>query len=153
MNRTDVVSDEYEHCGAVTLFQNLTQGLLSRRREVLALVKDFSTTADAHALLSTYALEGTDEVDTALVRGVGDAVVAGVEEMRPVVEFDVRFGVKQFKKIKFSLADRGENNYPVLVGKEFLTRTKHSVNVARTFTLFESNLDERFSKQMAQIPT
>lgn len=80
-------------------------------------------------------------------------VGAGVEEMRPVVEFDVRFGVKQFKKIKFSLADRGENNYPVLVGKEFLTRTKHSVNVARTFTLFESNLDKRFSEQMAQIPT
>ena len=80
-------------------------------------------------------------------------VGAGVEEMRPVVEFDVGFGVKQFKKIKFSLADRGENNYPVLVGKEFLTRTKHSVNVARTFTLFESNLDKRFSEQMAQIPT
>ena len=84
-----------------------------------------------------------------LFRSVG----AGVEEMRPVVEFDVGFGVKQFKKIKFSLADRGENNYPVLVGKEFLTRTKHSVNVARTFTLFESNLDKRFSQRMAEIPT
>ena len=62
---------------------------------------------------------------------------SGVEEDRYIVEFDVKFGRKEYKNIRFNLADRNENNYLVLVGKSFLEKLNYSVNVAKTFTLGE----------------
>ena len=62
---------------------------------------------------------------------------SGVDEDRYIVEFDVKFGRKEYKNIRFNLADRTENNYLVLVGKSFLEKLNYSVNVAKTFTLGE----------------
>ena len=62
---------------------------------------------------------------------------SGVEEERHIVEFDVKFGGKEYKNIRFNLANRTENNYLVLVGKSFLEKLNYSVNVAKTFTLSE----------------
>lgn len=62
---------------------------------------------------------------------------SGVDEDRYIVEFDVKFGRKEYKNIRFNLADRTENNYLVLVGKSFLEKLNYSVNVAKTFTLSE----------------
>ena len=68
------------------------------------------------------------------------------------IEFDAKFGVKTYKNVRFSLADRSKNNYPILIGKDFLKTTKHSVNVDKTFTLFESILDGAFEREMAKLP-
>ena len=83
---------------------------------------------------------------------VGEVVVnvgTGVKEKRYLVEFDVKFGTKNYKSITFSLSDRTDNLYPVLVGKEFLEKTRHSVNVTKTFSLFENKLDDHFRREMA----
>tara|TARA_Y100000593_G_scaffold8046_1_gene14856 strand:+ start:983 stop:3040 length:2058 start_codon:yes stop_codon:yes gene_type:complete len=62
---------------------------------------------------------------------------SGQWEDRYVVEFDVKFGKKEYKDIHFNLADRKENNYLVLLGKKFLEKLNYSVNVNKTFTLSE----------------
>ena len=60
---------------------------------------------------------------------------SGNFEDRHIVEFDVKFGRREYKNIRFNLADRSDNNYLVLVGKSFLEKLNYSVNVAKTFTL------------------
>ena len=76
-------------------------------------------------------------------------VGTGVKEERYLVDFEVKFGTKSYKSIMFSLSDRGDNLYPVLIGKEFLELTRHSVNVAKTFSLFENQLNAHFHREMA----
>ena len=41
---------------------------------------------------------------------------------RPVVSLDVKFNGKQYKDIKFSLANRESNDNPVLISKEFIKK-------------------------------
>ena len=47
-------------------------------------------------------------------------VGSGNKEERPVVEFTVRIGDKNFHKIPFSIANRADNLYKILVGKDFI---------------------------------
>ena len=39
---------------------------------------------------------------------------------RPVVELDVQFGGQDYKKIPFSITDRGDNEHKVLISKDFV---------------------------------
>ncbi len=84
---------------------------------------------------------------------------SGVEEDRYIVEFDVKFGRKEYKNIRFNLADRTENNYLVLVGKSFLEKLNYSVNVAKTFTLGEEKkplleaVDVNFGFELLELNT
>jgi hypothetical protein len=47
-------------------------------------------------------------------------VGAGNTEDRPVVEFDMKVGDKEFKGVPFSIGNRSTNVFKILVGKEFI---------------------------------
>jgi len=54
---------------------------------------------------------------------------SGNKEDRPVVELDCSIGTKQFNKVPFSLADRSENDTPVLLGEKFIKMNGGVVNL------------------------
>ena len=78
-------------------------------------------------------------------------------ETRFIVHFDVKFGKKEHKDVKFNLSHRDDNTYKVLIGKRFLELLNYSVNVQKTFTLSESkqiqleSLDVNFGFELIQL--
>ena len=58
-----------------------------------------------------------DKVDDIIIN-----VGAGNTEERPVVEFDLKIGNKEFTKIPFSVGDRTSNLYKILVSKDFIEK-------------------------------
>jgi RimK family alpha-L-glutamate ligase len=78
-------------------------------------------------------------------------------ETRFIVHFDVKFGKKEYKDVKFNLSHRDDNTYKVLIGKRFLELLNYSVNVQKTFTLSESkqiqleSLDVNFGFELIQL--
>ena len=60
-------------------------------------------------------------------------------EKRPTIETDIRFRGLEFKKVRFNLIDRNNNNYPVLLGSRFLEQAKISVNPSKIHQLPEEN--------------
>jgi len=68
-----------------------------------------------------------------LKKQVVDTVVihigSGNKEERPVVLFDIIFDGKKYKDVPFSIADRSENVYPVLVGKDFVSKIDKLIDV------------------------
>jgi hypothetical protein len=68
-----------------------------------------------------------------LKKQVVDTVVihigSGNKEERPVVLFDIIFDGKKYKDVPFSIADRSENEYPVLVGKDFVSKIDKLIDV------------------------
>ena len=56
-----------------------------------------------------------DKVDEIVIN-----VGAGNTESRPVVEFDLKIGNKQFQGIPFSVGNRSTNLFKILVGKDFI---------------------------------
>ena len=61
-----------------------------------------------------------------LVKDIKDSITinvgAGNTEDRPVVEFDMKVGDKEFKGVPFSIGNRSSNIFKILVGKEFIER-------------------------------
>jgi|TARA_R100001594_G_scaffold34977_1_gene64087 hypothetical protein len=56
-----------------------------------------------------------DKVDDIVIN-----VGAGNTEERPVVEFDLKIGNKEFQGIPFSVGNRASNLFKILVSKEFI---------------------------------
>lgn len=54
---------------------------------------------------------------------------SGHEEERYIVLFNVKFKNKFYEDIPFTLANRGKNDYPVLVGEPFLKKIDGLVDV------------------------
>ena len=54
---------------------------------------------------------------------------SGNKENRPVVKLDCSIGTKQFNNVPFSLADRTENDTPVLLGEDFIKMNGGVVNL------------------------
>jgi hypothetical protein len=61
---------------------------------------------------------------------------SGNIEERPVVEFDIEIGDEVYPKTKFSIGDREENEYKILVGKDFIEQLGGLIDVSA-----EGNLD------------
>ena len=61
---------------------------------------------------------------------------SGVIETRPVVEFDIEIGDKNYPNTKFSIGDREANEYKILVGKDFIETLGGVIDVSA-----ENNLD------------
>ena len=59
-----------------------------------------------------------------LVKDIKDSITinvgAGNTEDRPVVEFDMKVGDREFKGVPFSIGNRSSNIFKILVGKEFI---------------------------------
>ena len=71
-----------------------------------------------------------------LVEKIDINVGSGNIEERPVVEFDIEIGDKLYPKTKFSIGDRTENEYKILVGKDFIEQLGGLIDVSA-----EGNLD------------
>ena len=54
---------------------------------------------------------------------------SGNKEDRPVVSLDCSLGKEQFNNVPFSLADRSENDTPVLLCEDFIKKNGGIVNV------------------------
>lgn len=54
---------------------------------------------------------------------------SGNKEDRPVVKLDCSIGTKQFNNTPFSIADRSENDTPVLLGEDFIKLNGGVVNL------------------------
>jgi hypothetical protein len=71
--------------------------------------------------------------DKTLVRKiVGRAKInvgSGKSERRTTVALDLSLAGVKYKGVKFNLADRSDNEFPVLIGQRFLSRADISVNV------------------------
>ena len=71
-----------------------------------------------------------------LKKKVVDKVVihigSGNKEERPVVLFDIVFDGRHYKDVPFSIADRSENEYPVLIGKDFVSKIDKLIDVDKT---------------------
>jgi len=61
---------------------------------------------------------------------------SGNIEQRPVVEFDIKIGDELHRNIKFSIGDRTENEYKILVGKDFIEELGGIIDVTK-----QNNLD------------
>ena len=61
---------------------------------------------------------------------------SGNIENRPVVEFDIEIGGNKYPATKFSIGDRTENEYKILVGKDFIEKLGGIIDVSA-----ENNLD------------
>tara|TARA_R110001592_G_scaffold197979_5_gene446119 strand:+ start:11519 stop:11950 length:432 start_codon:yes stop_codon:yes gene_type:complete len=55
---------------------------------------------------------------------------------RPVVEFDIEIGGNTYSNTKFSIGSREDNEYKILVGKEFIEQLGGVIDVSK-----EGNLD------------
>ena len=71
-----------------------------------------------------------------LVEKIDINIGSGVIETRPVVEFDIEIGDKEYPSTKFSIGDREENEYKILVGKDFIEQLGGVIDVSA-----ENNLD------------
>ena len=58
-----------------------------------------------------------DKVDDIVIN-----VGAGNTEERPVVNFDLKIGNKEFKDIPFSVGNRASNLFKILVSKDFIEK-------------------------------
>ncbi len=90
------------------------------------------------------------ENDTEMVLPLIDMVtinMGGDTEERPVVPLDFKMGDKEYKSIPFSLTDRDDMDYPVLLGKEFLQKARFSVNVSKKYELTEEPFCDWFAWQ------
>lgn len=56
-------------------------------------------------------------------------VGAGVEEERPIVEFDIKLKGKEYKGVKFTIGNRKDNDEKVLLGLKFLKPLKATVKL------------------------
>ena len=71
-----------------------------------------------------------------LVEHIDINIGSGNIETRPVVLFDIEIGDKKYPNTKFSIGDRKENEYKILVGKDFIEKLGGLIDVSA-----EGNLD------------
>jgi len=54
---------------------------------------------------------------------------SGVKEDRPIVKLNIKINGKEYKDVPFSIADRSENEDPILVGEPFLKKLNAVIDV------------------------
>ena len=71
-------------------------------------------------------------------------VGAGNFEDRPVVEFDIKIGDIEFNNVKFSIGNRGSNEYPVLIGKDFIRNELDALIDVGAKNIFDNNIEVNY---------
>jgi len=71
-------------------------------------------------------------------------VGAGNFEDRPVVEFNIKIGNKEFDNVKFSIGNRGNNEYPVLIGKDFIRNELDALIDVGAKNIFDNNIEVNY---------
>jgi hypothetical protein len=71
--------------------------------------------------------------DKTLTKPFNDTITihigSGVKEERPVVNFNIKLQGKDYTDVTFSIADRSENEEPVLVGEPFVKKINALIDV------------------------
>lgn len=68
-------------------------------------------------------------------------VGAGNFEDRPVVEFDIKIGNREFNSVKFSIGNRANNEFPVLIGKDFIRDELDALIDVGAKNIFDNNIE------------
>ena len=68
----------------------------------------------------TFTTAGNKQVTKPRKDNIKIHIGSGVKEDRPVVIFDIKVNGQEYKDVPFSIADRSENEEPVLIGAPFL---------------------------------
>lgn len=68
-------------------------------------------------------------------------VGAGNFEERPVVEFNIKIGETPFDNVRFSIGDRSNNEYPVLIGKDFISNDLDALIDVEGTDLFNKHIE------------
>ena len=84
----------------------------------------------------TFFTVGDKKIAKEFVEKIDINVGSGHVEERPVVQFDIEIGDKHYKNVKFSIGDRTDNEYKILVGKDFIEELGGIIDVSK-----EGNLD------------
>ena len=72
-------------------------------------------------VFKTYTRDGElKQVSKKLLQYINVNIGSGKVEQRPVIELDVKFGDEEYKKIRFSVANRSSNEHKVLICKDFI---------------------------------
>jgi hypothetical protein len=77
----------------------------------------------------TFNTENGTQINKPLVDKITINVGAGVEEHRPIVEFDIKLKGKIYKNVKFSIGNRKDNEEKVLIGLKFLQPLKAIIKI------------------------
>lgn len=77
----------------------------------------------------SFNLENGTQIQKQLVDKININVGAGVEEHRPIVEFDIKLKGKVYKNVKFSIGNRKDNEEKVLLGLKFLQPLKAIIKI------------------------
>ena len=73
---------------------------------------------------------GDKVIEKPVVEYIDINIGSGNIEKRPVVAFDIMVGKKRYPGVKFSIGDRSENEYKILVGKDFIERLGGLIDVS-----------------------
>ncbi len=71
-----------------------------------------------------------------LIETIDINIGSGVIENRPVVQYNIKIGDKEYPNTKFSIGDRSSNEYKILLGKDFIEELGGLIDVSA-----ENNLD------------
>ena len=83
---------------------------------------------------------------------------SGVKEDRPIVMLDIKVDGKEYKGVPFSIADRTENEDPILVGEPFLKKlnavidvNKKSVNESTKYNVVMLNKRDKLARDWKKV--
>jgi ribosomal protein S6--L-glutamate ligase len=71
-----------------------------------------------------------------------------IVERRPLVSFDIEFNGRKYTDIEFTLSNRENNSYGVLIGSKFMIKYGFTVNPGKEFNLVESR-----AKKLSKLTT
>lgn len=77
----------------------------------------------------TFTTTGDKQVTRPLKGSINIHIGSGVKEDRPLVEFNIQLKGVSYNDVPFSIADRSENNEPILIGEPFLKKINALIDV------------------------
>lgn len=87
-----------------------------------------------------------------LIKDIEDTVSinvgAGHVEERPVVKFRIKFAGTEFDNVPFSIGNREENEYKILVGKDFIKQLDALIDVNSKY-IAGKNIDVQYDTKQA----
>jgi hypothetical protein len=95
---------------------------------------------------TTFTTVNDVNITTSVIDKVTIHVGSGNVEERPVVQFNITIGNQQLSDIKFSIADRSQNEYPVLVSKQFVEDLDALIDVSKNY-ITSTSVNERVDKE------
>jgi len=77
----------------------------------------------------TFTTIDNKQVTRPLKGSINIHIGSGVKEDRPLVELSIKLKNVPYEKVPFSIADRSENNEPILIGEPFLKEINAVIDV------------------------